>query len=380
MNPKSTFTIYFNNTIAFILFSILRFTLPKGFKGNNILFINTGQIGDLMISTVIINNIDSLTDKGRTVYFLLKEEYTELYSGFGNKIKLIPWNYKKYKYNLFYRVRFLISLRSLNLKYCFNLTAARGVTVDELALLSGAEKIYALNSNFKYLEKLFGIQLDKLYSNILAKSTNNEYEKHLEVLKIFSETNSFRGTTLTISPDKFSALEAKLNFDINTKYIVISPFSDSEIKNWSANNFHELVTLILKNFSYLLIILIGKGSQRSRIAKLFPEASQILNLAGELTISESAIIVKNASIFIGNDSGFTHIAKAFQINTIALIGGGSNGYFLPYNVKNNEYYFYHQTECFRCEWRCKHKRPYCLTEISVISVYKTIEELLYEHS
>jgi len=376
MKTKNKLIIYLNNTIAFLLFSSLRLFLRKKYSGNNILFINTGQIGDLMISTVVLNNIGRMNCKEHSVYFLLRKEYNELYNGFAKDINVIDWNYKKYKYNLFYRIHFLIQVRRLSFKYCFNLTAARGVTVDELALLSGASKIYALNSNFKYLKKLFGEKLNTYYSEILAKNITNEYEKHLEVLKKISIADIRNGTTLKIPKENYLTLKQKIYFNLKNDYLVINPFSDNVKKNWCINKYTELVQLIVNNFPNLMVLMIGNSDQKNSIDQYFSKNKQIINLAGELTIIESAIIVKNAIAFIGNDSGFTHIAKALNINTVAIIGGGSNGNFFPYDIKVNEYYFFHEMDCFGCEWKCKYDEPYCLTEISVYSVFKTIEEVL----
>ncbi|PJA98316.1 MAG: hypothetical protein CO128_07890, partial [Ignavibacteriales bacterium CG_4_9_14_3_um_filter_30_11] len=177
---KPIFVIYINNTIAFLLLSIFRIFLKPINNGENLLFINTGQIGDLIVSSIILDKIDLLKKKYNKCYFLLRKEYRGLFENM-ESIEFIYWSYRKYKYNLFYRIKFLLMLRKLNLIVTFNLTAARGVTVDELSLLSGSKNIYALNSNFRYLTKLFGKKLDQMYIKILAENILNEYDKNIEV-------------------------------------------------------------------------------------------------------------------------------------------------------------------------------------------------------
>ncbi|HPI36510.1 MAG TPA: hypothetical protein PK397_01080, partial [Ignavibacteriaceae bacterium] len=107
MKQKPTFIIYINNTIALFYQVLLRNIVPNCKDGNNLLLINTGQIGDLTISTVLINNI--IRDKRfkNKVYFLIKKEYFELYNYYSPDIKILNWDYKKYKFNPIYRIVFL---------------------------------------------------------------------------------------------------------------------------------------------------------------------------------------------------------------------------------------------------------------------------------
>ena len=158
------------NFIGFTIFKMLKhYLVLSNNNSKNLLFINTGQIGDLIISSLIFKNADILKKKYDNIYFLLKYEFAELFKD-ENKINFIQWNYKKYKYNIIYRIKFLLNLRKLNIIDTFNLTAARGITVDELSLLSGGKNIFALNSNYRYLTKLFGESIDKMYTKILAKN------------------------------------------------------------------------------------------------------------------------------------------------------------------------------------------------------------------
>jgi len=70
MKNKPTWLTYFNNTIAFLLLSIFRIFLKPKKNGKNLLLINTGQIGDLIISSVIFQNFNLLKQKYDNVFLI----------------------------------------------------------------------------------------------------------------------------------------------------------------------------------------------------------------------------------------------------------------------------------------------------------------------
>jgi len=376
MKDEPALLTYLKNTFAFSILLLQRLFLRPAVKGSNILFINTGQIGDLIISSVIFRNAESIKKIYGKIYLLVKKEYGELAESYTG-VNVIKWNCKKYKYNILYRVKFSGGLRRLGISDCYNLTAARGVTVDELSLLSGAKNIYALNSNFRYLKKLFGKITDNMYSNILAENVENEFEKNLAVLKYLDIKNYKTETFLNINSSVLKRIKTKLKpFDSNIK-IVIAPFTELKIKNWCKEKYIELIKLILETYKNAVILLIGTKSMMHEIDYFVSNHSKrVINLAGKHSIMESAAILYFSNLFIGNDSGFTHIAKALHKPLIGIIGGGSNGYFIPYSQKQEEVYLFKTMNCFKCEWRCIHKKPYCLTDVSVDEVMENINSLL----
>ncbi|MFA5404142.1 MAG: hypothetical protein WC358_04335, partial [Ignavibacteria bacterium] len=90
-------------------------------ENKNILFYNSEKIGDLMVSSMILEN-DELFPDEREIYFLIKEEYYTLFEKYNGKIKIITYNYKKYKWNLPYRISFLKKIRSFKIDGFYNLT------------------------------------------------------------------------------------------------------------------------------------------------------------------------------------------------------------------------------------------------------------------
>ncbi len=381
MKEKTTIQIYFNNFISLLLLFIYKIILPNPKKGNSLLLINTGQIGDLIISSVILRNSKYILNNYDNIYFIAKEEYSILIENFKN-IKVISWNRKNFNLNPVYRYKFLTVIRNLGINTSINLTAARGVSSDTLALLSGGKKIIAINNNYRYLKKLFGKYLDNLYTEIICKEIANEYMKNIEVLRYLNINSYVSSTFLPINKHNVFFILRKIGMKNDlAKKIVIAPFSDLPIKDWGLINYKYIITEILNKFEDVKIVLFGSEEQREKIKELVPiNTDRVYNIAGILNINESAILLSSCDLFIGNDSGFTHIAKALGVNMIGIIGGGSYGFFFPYNVGSNEIYLFNKLDCFGCEWRCIYSKPFCLTGVSYDEVLEKVTEFLNENS
>ncbi len=365
---KPTLIIYINNTIAFIILKILSiFFKQKRTNKEGILFINTGQIGDIIISSMFLEN-EHCFRNDLQLYLVIKKEYSSIFKEYSGRFNIVEWDYKKYKWSIFYRINFIKKLRSLEYNQTYNLTSARGVTCDELALLSGSKQIYCLNSNWKYLKKCFGIRIDKKYNDILFKEYKNEYEKHIEVFK--RTTKKDRPIISTKNSNLFNSTKTKL---LNNKFIVISPFSSDNSRAYGLNNYLEISKQLSSTYQ---IVLVGNSKEKDNSFLLPKIYDNIINLIGKTELLEVLQIIKNCALFIGNDSGLTHAALKFNIPLIAIIGGGNYGKYFPFMEDEKRSFLYYLLECFDCEWKCIYSEKYCLTKVPLDIVIEKANKLL----
>lgn len=369
---KSSLHIYFNNTIAFLFFKILSLMFYRKNKdGKSVLFINTGNLGDTVISSMILENDDKL-DKYNNAYLLIKNEFSGLFNNYNGRVKIIKWNYKRYKWNLFYRIKFLKLIKSFNLRNTYNLTSARGMTCDEIALLSCAKMKYCFNSNWVYLKKMYGKRMDNLYDKILCRDILNEYEKHKFVLKsLFSLQNVRISVTESgiLNEKEFSTR----SFLPSKDYVVISPMASIEEKTYGLKNY-SIISDSLSKFTD--VMLLGKESEKKICGEISRNNGRIKNFAGKYTFEEVLYIISHCKLFIGNDSGLTHVALKFDVPLIAIIGGGTFGRYFPYLESEKRIYLYNKLDCFGCEWNCIKSDQYCITEVLPSRVLDEANKLL----
>lgn len=376
---KPTIIIYVSNVIAFLIFNLIKYFLPKvgNQKRTSILLINTGQIGDLMITSILLEN-DEIFYSARHVCLIIKKQYVDLFKDYNGKVKIIPYNYVSFKWNVVYKYNFLKHLHSYTFAKCYNLTAARGILNDEMALLSGAKETYCLNSNWRYLKKLYGRKMDSMYTAIIGSSQLNEYDKHIEVMKILSKKSNFEiqvGVSKLFDnhSTKVEVNESILKNKFN-KFVVIAPCTSESNREWGIRNFQSLVEKI-DEVGYLAILL-GSKSHDKVLKSVQGGTTNSLVLSGTLQLQQIAYLIQKSSLFVGQDSGLTHIAIRLNIPVIAIIGGGMYGRFFPYKFNNNTKFLYSKMDCFGCEWNCIYKDKLCFTEVTVDDVWNQCRALL----
>jgi len=157
--------------------------------------------------------------------------------------------------------------------------------------------------------------------------------------------------------------------------ITISPLSLFKWKSWPKEKFAELIEklLTLKNTK---ILLVGSESEKDTIDEIIEMAGGGINLAGKLDLLELASLLACSSLYIGNDSGPTHIAYAMKTPMIQLFGPGEPEIFGHFDEKSilimND-----NCSCRPCTQRkCKNEKDWCMDKISVEEVFSSAKKLL----
>jgi len=99
--------------------------------------------------------------------------------------------------------------------------------------------------------------------------------------------------------------------------ITSAPFSKMPEKNWPAERFIALYEALKKDFN-AQIALVGGPSDREQAERIAATCHDVLNLAGKLSLDESAWLLKQAKLHIGNDSGPAHLASAVGTPAVAF--------------------------------------------------------------
>jgi lipopolysaccharide heptosyltransferase I len=357
------------NYLEFLFYFALRLFLPNVDKySDSLLLLNTGEMGDLIISSVILEN-PLIFQNYKNVIFIIKEPYIELFAKYNGKVKFIGYNYKKYKISFYYKLKFLLKIRKNNFRTAIQLTAARGILSEEIIHLSGAEEKIVLNTFNKYLGTFLCNYFNKKYNFILTNELKNEYEKHFELLTYLKDKLQFPEIIEFNRKLTFPNLINKSTED----FIVLAPFSSLMNRDWPQKYFAELISELKKENK---IILIGSERQKSDLLAFSKNTNKIEVLAGDLNFSEIPNLLIGAKCFVGLDSGITHLAIKLNIPTVALIGGGEYGRFFPYRESDTVRYLFYKMECFNCNWNCYKDEMYCLTEIKPKQVFDTITNII----
>lgn len=102
----------------------------------------------------------------------------------------------------------------------------------------------------------------------------------------------------------------------------------------------------------------------------------VLNLCGRLTPRESAAVFARARVFLGHDSGPTHLAAAAGTPVVAVYGSRNlPGIWFPYGERHRV--LYHLVECAGCRLQtCVVERKRCILSITVEEVLERVRQVL----
>ena len=100
----------------------------------------------------------------------------------------------------------------------------------------------------------------------------------------------------------------------DSNLIVIFPGSGSPAKNWPADKFAALASMLMHRASVAVIL----GPAEASIEPIFRQAG--VTILKDLDLPTVAAIAQIASAFVGNDSGVSHLAAAVGASGVVLFG------------------------------------------------------------
>jgi len=159
-----------------------------------------------------------------------------------------------------------------------------------------------------------------------------------------------------------------------SRIVVINPGSTyGRAKCWPEAGFSRLARMITERLSARVVVVGGPG-ERPLVERICGSAGPgAVNLAGETTVIQLAAIIRECSVFVGNDSGPMHLACAVKTPAVVIIGPTDPAATGPLGknimVRN-------EVECAPCLRRECPTDHRCMTGVSVEAVYAAVEEML----
>lgn len=304
---------------------------------NKILIIRLSSIGDIILTTGVINFIKDLYPKAE-LYYLTVENFASIVEN-NNKIKSVIY----YKKNLNF---------TQQQKYKKNL-------LDNLQI-NKFDLIIDLHNNFRSkifrygifhnlvqikknrLRKILLVNFKPLFNLIYKKNQMSKYHTFDNYIKpIIKYAGQLNNESKIIQKYKHTEIQNNLseNFGLNNKLefvknsIIIAPGAKHFTKRLPAQKYVELSLKLLAKYEKLNIIFLG-GKEEIEIGKSIIDkiinseannqnndfSSRIFNFIGELSLLESMSLISESKGILCNDSGIMHLASATKTPIIATFG------------------------------------------------------------
>jgi len=115
-------------------------------------------------------------------------------------------------------------------------------------------------------------------------------------------------------------MERGLSPEERSRVIILHPGSGSRKKNWPLRHFLDLFRHLQTQLKGKFLIVLGPA-EGPEVERAFEEmTSPHLILARGLSLIQLASVMEGCRVFIGNDSGISHMAVALRLPTIAMFG------------------------------------------------------------
>jgi heptosyltransferase III len=223
----------------------------------------------------------------------------------------------------------------------------------------------------------------KSFSHLYSapKTQRHAIEIHLDALRRLGIYPSSHEKKLSFYPGESALIKINMLLSelglTRKNFIVIHPTSRWMFKAWNPTGFSQVIKQL--NLAGHKVIIIS-GPEKSEINYvqqiLSIEPVKAANLAGQLTIQELAVLIDQASCFIGLDSVAMHLAAAMGTPCVALFGPTKDLVWGPWMVKHHVL-----TENYSCR-PCDMKGcgegmlSECLQDIKPITVINAAYDLL----
>jgi len=118
----------------------------------------------------------------------------------------------------------------------------------------------------------------------------------------------------------------KLHITSRTGYICVHPGAGGAAKIWPWQNFANVVAVLSTNTGAPVVLVGGHAEEGicTRIFQFLEGRCGVVNLAGALDVDQLFGVFRAARIYIGNDSGPTHVAAASGVPVFSVFGPASD--------------------------------------------------------
>ena len=178
------------------------------------------------------------------------------------------------------------------------------------------DKVFIFNSSLRYLliSKIAKIK------NISQYPLFRKKDNIVTSAKIFTENelNAIVSTEpkLNINQDRID--NAKQNFSNEYKHVCLGISASGPTKRWDINNFIKLCSKINNKIPTKFYLAAGNNDKDLINQLIKSEIGSNCVSFENLKISEAMPIIKNCNLYIGNDTGWLHIASALGLKCLAL--------------------------------------------------------------
>ena len=271
-----------------------------------VLVVRFSSIGDIVLTSPIVRALKK--QKNAQIHFLTKSQYSSILVNnlYIDKVITINKSINEVKEDL------------MKENYDYVIDLHNNIRSHGLRFLNIPIKRYS-KSNFKKL----------IYMYTGKNFLNNEHviDRYFKATSFLNLNNDGKGL------DFFINKKDGVDFDINQKFISWCIGASKEQKKLAVDQI-----CYVANKLNLPIVLLGGMEEFNKANQIINQCPQkkIYNYCGNITINQSAYLIKHSQFLLSNDTGLMHIGAALNKKIISFWGCTKPDLgFYPYTKKSN---------------------------------------------
>ncbi len=228
------------------------------------------------------------------------------------------------------------------------------------------KKTVNISANWK--QRLFGI---KIAGKQLEETISSSGIQSNKVQEYFEQKDA----KMVVLPFN----QSQKIFSSQKKIVAISTGSSIKwiSKKWGVNNYLQLIKMLQEN--NIDVILIGTHLELDDSKYILEQNTNITSFVDKTTLSELKNLLGSVSVYVGNDSGPSHISAALGTNTVTIFGSTA----IEHCPKYGKYYGIHkciapsiEIKCHPCYKPVCPTNMECMSDIEVSKVYNEVMKVL----
>ena len=195
---------------------------------------------------------------------------------------------------------------------------------------------------------------------------------------LLNQDKTFPPTNLFIEDkEKNETKKFLLKNNIGDNYIAVVPGAAWSQKQWSIDNYNNLMTRLIESFNSKIVIL---GATNDIICDQIIKDDRKVNLKDKTSLRMAMGIVKYAKHTLGSDTGLLHISEAMGTPVTMILGPTSRETGARVTLSNSKVIENKDLWCRPCSQNgsrpCYRKEQYCMSKINSEKVFDNVSKAL----
>lgn len=327
-------------------------------KIKKILCIKPRGIGDVVLSTIVIDNL-KLYFPAATIDYLTEPFVKPALENNPNINKVLTMGKTEFPLK--------VALRVKKEKYDLILDLWSNPRSAQITFLSGVK--YRVGFAYRGRKYAYNIRATSGRGKEHAAEHNLELLKALNIPIVSKKIHYF----VSREDNQFANTFIENNFSRSKKIIGIIPAGGWESKRCDAVKWVDICKAIAEKYRSKFLILWGPGDENDSeyIKNNLPDLSV---LAPQTSLQQMSALIKYCDLVLANDSGPMHISAALGIPTLGIFGPTSPKHHGPYSP-NSDYVNKDDLFCLMCNKLVCPYQHECMLKLPVDNVMEKIKKI-----